>query len=485
MRRYRALLLGCLVVSLVCLLGPQDTSAAPSLRALERAFQKQSVPQRMAQAKALAASAHSARSLGVMYMLLKDPRWRIRDVAVKALTRMGPKLTPKLQKGLFHPHPRVRLHVAQVLGTFGQRAKAAEQSLQRAMSDREWGVRVAVASALATLKSISSIPYYIKAIRDRYWRVRAIGAKALGPFVYKRRILLPYLLGGTQDKHEAVRYASTVSLQALAPDRRTDRLLIKVFIKLLQDPSWRVRWAGADALGKWGSRAKAAVPALRQAFYDKTRKLRIKAALTLGHIGRPAKQMIPVMIAMLQKDDIMHYAVKHMWNPLTRLSAALRMKDRLPYLRRLFSLTRALTNYGSLALRPIEKVLKRPAKMPNPWLLFTLGCLGTKAARSIPIVRRAARHRQVEIRWVAILVLSRIAARSGRARKTLWRARKDTHSLVRLAAAQALAEVKDKRFLQSKAYQTLRQDQSRERQAAKNFLALMKTNSLEPALLWK
>jgi HEAT repeat protein len=73
----------------------------------------------------------------------------------------------------------------------------------------------------------------------------------------------------------------------------------------VRDGDLKVRWAAADALGRIGPGAKAAVPALLEALQDEQASLRALAAQALGEIGREggARAAVPALIKGLRDPE--------------------------------------------------------------------------------------------------------------------------------------------------------------------------------------
>lgn len=421
---------------------------------------------------------------GLLYAL-QDRQWRIRDVAKKGLARLGGSILPQLKLALQSRSPRVRLHVAEILGQIGPSALPALPTLHTTLKDREWGVRVAVMRTLGGLASPTSTALFLHHLQlknEPYWRVRALAAHGLRSFTSHRYKLTSPLLRSAQDKHEAVRYASLQALLHLhsAPlHLAAQKTLFPALKRRLYDASWRVRWAAAHTLGSWKAGTQKIVQALLRAFRDKKRDIREVAAISLGRIGHPARKAIPLFLRIIERDKAMPLAVRNLRSPLGRMAVAMRLKNKLPYLKMVFGVTRGLAEFGPLAVRPILRSLRKKRR-PNPWLLFTLGCIGPRAHQALPLLQQWSRHRHADYRWMALLAMSRIGPQDRLVRMRFWQARKDPDEVVRIAAAQALAEVRDPKFVRSSAYRILKQDRSHVRLGAKNLIHFMKTRSMTP-----
>ncbi|TVQ76619.1 MAG: hypothetical protein EA369_09880 [Bradymonadales bacterium] len=80
-----------------------------------------------------------------------------------------------------------------------------------------------------------------------------------------------------------------------APMKRLDRLISE-----LSDPRWVVRVSAAQEVGRLGEEAIPAVPALTALTHDRDLSVREAAILSLGQIGRPTEQVMPVLIQTLE-----------------------------------------------------------------------------------------------------------------------------------------------------------------------------------------
>src|SRR5215207_8890844 len=88
----------------------------------------------------------------------------------------------------------------------------------------------------------------------------------------------------------------------------------------LTDDNPDVRETAATVLGKYGTEAKEAVPALAAALKDKDKHVRRSAAYALARIGRDASDAIPSLKEALNDPDpklreAAAYALKEIQNP--------------------------------------------------------------------------------------------------------------------------------------------------------------------------
>ena len=78
---------------------------------------------------------------------------------------------------------------------------------------------------------------------------------------------------------------------------------ISEWVRLLKAPEHSTRSTAATQLGKIGSEAKAAVPALTDALKDKHGQVRTAVAEALGKIGAEAKTAVPALTDALKDKD--------------------------------------------------------------------------------------------------------------------------------------------------------------------------------------
>tara|TARA_B100000609_G_scaffold199346_1_gene202259 strand:+ start:5036 stop:6271 length:1236 start_codon:yes stop_codon:yes gene_type:complete len=407
---------------------------------------------------------------------LSDQAWQVRRKTGELFAAMGRRAQPFLCQALTHTSPRARLQAAEGLSNAGKPTKKTLRALKRAFKDREPGVRMAVMKVIKQYTPQTFLPLLPTCLEDKYWLARARCADAIGAYKRRAAALIPHLIRQSRHNKEHIRFSVLRALGAIAsqPKRSLPALIVG-----LADTQWRVRWAAATGIGVFRKKARRAVRPLLRAFRDAKRKIRGPAAISLGQIGRRATRALPFIIAPLQKDKTMAHISSKLSSSFQRAMLAFQLRPKEKHLLYLFSLTRAVAEYGKLAVPLLRKRTFRGKGMPRMWLLFCLGRIGPAARRATPQVRRLLTHPKQEVRWIASLVLARIAPRKQSTIRALKRLKADKSEWVQAAAKQALfhaelpyANPKVKRLPQAE-------------QAAAQFLYVMRSKDTSPTLLWQ
>lgn len=173
---------------------------------------------------------------------LDDPNHDVRVAALEALLAIGPRAVPSLIDSLDDADPTVRAQAALALTWLGPRAKDAAGPLTQALEDDDPRVRVMAVRSQYTLsiRPQEALPRILKALHDPDPMVRAEAVGILG------RI--------EQGPNVGARVA--------------------LLVEALRDESPHVRAAGAEALGRYGLRAKEAMAALIEAAGDAEPRVR-------------------------------------------------------------------------------------------------------------------------------------------------------------------------------------------------------------------
>ncbi len=208
-----------------------------------------------------------------------------------ALARLGPDAkaaVPRLVKLL---DSRVGgCAAARVLGSIGPEAKAAIPELERLLAHENEYFRVAAAGALVEIGPPAEPPIstLVELLQSDTAQIRLAAARALGTVGAEAKAAVPGLVELVQDKDREVRKAVRKSPAPVEWARRADR---------------DVRTTAAEALGKIGAEAKAAIPSLVEAIRDDDRKVRRTAGEALGKMGPGAREAIGVLLELLRDED--------------------------------------------------------------------------------------------------------------------------------------------------------------------------------------
>ena len=262
------------------------------------------------------ASASTSQEIDSLIDQLNDQSGEVRYNAFLNLIRIGKPAVPQLLKAL----PAAGRHLRhEIVDIFTQMEADAEKAVPALLAElREhvnthyhWDVAVALASI-----GPSALAGLTEALSDPNRNVRQYAASALDYMGIDARTSVPALMPLLQDKYGKVRAAAASALGSMGqvgldplfelhsrhippPEalRRSDHpahAAVSSLIQLLADESHSVRTAAAGALGDIAD--PTAVPALIAALKDKDNDVRGGAAIALGAIGAPAKAAVPVLI---------------------------------------------------------------------------------------------------------------------------------------------------------------------------------------------
>jgi HEAT repeat protein len=191
------------------------------------------------------------------------------------------------------------------LGDAGQPALAelAELAKSGSATDR-YLARVAIARIQPDAAAISSIA---EMLREEDASLREDAARLLGEFGPAARSTAPALREALKDKESRVRLAAAAALVKIT----NDTTVLPVVSALLRDRNPQIQTMAAVELGfRFQAKAKPAVPALIQALWGEAVEVRIPAAEALGRIGPGARAAVPALLAILSDDqqDELHSA---------------------------------------------------------------------------------------------------------------------------------------------------------------------------------
>jgi HEAT repeat protein len=143
----------------------------------------------------------------------------------------------------------------------------------------------------------SACPALVAALNDAAPLVRVRAAAALSRSPESRPAAVAALIAAVRESPSARREA----IDALGDMGADARDAVAVVAQRLSDADPRVRWAGAEALGRMGAVSAPAVPALQAALADPA--VRLAAADALGWLGRAAEPAVPALTALTRDAD--------------------------------------------------------------------------------------------------------------------------------------------------------------------------------------
>ena len=209
----------------------------------------------------------------------------IEEIKGVAVSR-GKEAVPNLTKAL--AYPKIRLHVAEVLGRIGPDAAPAVPALIESLSDTRPEVRAEILYALGSIgpASKAAVPLAIKALDDEHPSVRYAAVYALGRIAEGsdevRTALKDHI--GSDDP-----FFCTTCAWALVRIDPTDPETVKQALPLLTEAvnheETFVRIEAISTLGLLGAKAKSALPELRRAAQDDNPDVAKAAATAIKAIG--------------------------------------------------------------------------------------------------------------------------------------------------------------------------------------------------------
>jgi HEAT repeat protein len=206
--------------------------------------------------------------------------------ALQAYAAMGKAAVPRMTQAL--AHPKSRMFAAQVLADIGPDAAPATEALAKLVADKNTAMRH---EALVTLSKIGpgakqAVPALIAALGDKDEAIGCGAAYALGCIGKEAADAKPALAKALESEDSVLKAIAAWALIHIDP--ACDDCLEKVVAVLstsLKAPESQLRVQAAETLGELGSKAKAAVPALKAAAKDSEPAARSAAEAALKAIG--------------------------------------------------------------------------------------------------------------------------------------------------------------------------------------------------------
>jgi HEAT repeat protein len=354
-------------------IGPEAGAAIPALRRMLRA----EVPMvRVAAAEALARISPDTPGLAEVLggALQLDPSMNYLT-ALRSLCGLGSRSVPVLSRALSDPSPVMRRLAIETLGSIGTPAKEAVTALATRLRDPDELVRRAAAQALGKMASEckAAVPQLRAALQDTSNMVRATVAAALIKVDPPANEAVSCLVEAISDRRDMNAYITACNAaEAISPAAVP---AILEFLKVappagtLWSDQGRVCRTQAEAialLGRMGSSANAAVPALMGTLENKRMPHRREVAEALGLIGPDAMASVPALKSALEDPDV--------WLRLNAAVALARIE---------------LQEQSNVLL--LTQFLKAQDPSFRATAASALGEMGTRARSAIPTLRELAR----------------------------------------------------------------------------------------------
>jgi len=187
--------------------------------------------------------------------LLRDLRRK--DTARAVLLKVGAAAAPFLDQLFLEGNELISREAASIIAQIGPPAPAF---FRKALRNDDPGLRRAAALALDELEPVDG--------------------------------LLAELVDLLSEREEDLFVPAVRALGRIGPPAAE---AVPAILRLLEDPSYRVRLAATGALGGFGAKGGRAVPALLQRLTDRSAVVRLAAIEALGRIGPPARSALPAL----------------------------------------------------------------------------------------------------------------------------------------------------------------------------------------------
>lgn len=215
--------------------------------------------------------------------------------AARVLGARSKETLPALLKLLKAEDPSVQLDAALMLGGFGPDAKGGLDLLQRIAESKSPGASVpAAVAAYRIAPSAKAARVLTDYLEDKNLGYEA--AEALKELRPANQAVALELVAALDGPDENVRLASAVALWRTEKNVRA----LPAVTKLLRSNDPQVRaTAATDLGGEFGADARPAVPDLTKRLFDPFASVRASSAEALGRVGPDAKAAVKPLLALL------------------------------------------------------------------------------------------------------------------------------------------------------------------------------------------
>jgi HEAT repeat protein len=415
-------------------IGPQAHQAIPKLR---MSLEDQSVEVR--KAVVLALMKMGERGTPSWLRGLDDKSPEVRKVVEDKLDEGGDEVIEDVTKVMQSPIGEERRLAVRALGYMSKRTNKAIPSLGKAVLDSEVDVRQEAAATLGRLgsKAAPAVPQLAKGLQQNrdWWNVRKAIIEALGDIGPAAADAIPNLVEMMQDKDDDVRKAALNAIRKIGPSA------VQALSEALPASTW---WAKAEILKMletFGSKAKAALPALIALLNDNDQDVRRRAAMIIGKFATEGSSAAPTLQKILFDQKAPHVLWSVVMDTLMKIGP------------------------------DGHAVLRKALDHHDWWLPKTIseafGQSGPDTpAEAIPTLEYALQHSRWEVRWTVALVAGRMKAKAAPLLPALLKALNDKESRVQVQSALSIGEMGDAAKSAISSLKSLRNVGSLERQAA-------------------
>jgi HEAT repeat protein len=231
-----------------------------------------------------------------MLSLIKDPDVMVRSASILGLsyftrsemTRVAsePQIVKVTIDALADSHWSVRSVAASSIGWIRSPPKEALGPLLKCLGDANRNVRSASIRALQKYEAAAkpAVPALIVLLSDQSPRLRNDALLCLGALKGEAAEAAPAVKKALNDRVVDIRMQAAISLEQITS---TAEASVPILVQIMQDKSLdnRMRRVAAWALKDFGPKAKAAIPALKDALNDESELVRGGAAAALQAIN--------------------------------------------------------------------------------------------------------------------------------------------------------------------------------------------------------
>jgi HEAT repeat protein/lysophospholipase L1-like esterase len=198
--------------------------------------------------------------------------------------------------------PEQRAAAARSLAALGEAAAPAVPALVTALRDRDARVRTASAWALGDVGSAAAaaMPALLPLLREDNAFLRAGAAFALGRIGPAAQSVVPVLIARFDDADGRVRVRARDALETIGVGDES----LTPLARHVGEADCPGRGLAAEALGRLGQTARAAMPELMAAASDPRPDVRWRAVWALGRIGPAAAPAVSLLRAALADPDV-------------------------------------------------------------------------------------------------------------------------------------------------------------------------------------
>jgi HEAT repeat protein len=214
-------------------------------------------------------------------------RW-ISSIHLTLLGRRALRTLDDFIADLTSPEETTRQEAAEALANLQDAAQPAVSALVQSLADDSWEVGLAARRALRAVgPAADQVADLMRLLDEPDWAVRRGAVEALGRIGPAARQAVPALVARLADRDPALPARIERALARIAPDGLCRRDLTEALPKLAaallaREPSRRQ--AAAEALGRCGRAARAAVPTLLERLIDRHEYVRLSIELALDRI---------------------------------------------------------------------------------------------------------------------------------------------------------------------------------------------------------